>query len=737
MNDPQLEQAQRATAISINQAMTQNQLTHMEIGEIAKLSEEIGRLLPAGNVIKMVFSQLRSAKGRRVSTDESKRMMGLLQQGISTILDRASYMTFYTTPAILIAGYQMLLKAAGQDPDTFFPNGVWQFYLEFGLREDTARHACETIGFQNYIAQQRHKIDDAEQLTACVMAASDILVMYNDLLATEWRERRLLYQLGQKLNDPRMVHRWLALRPYDVPDENTDYLKYRKQVFAKFERERLMTQMTETGAEKTISQWQQEETLNELERIAYQRQMTILATLQPSTYSDERIPIPPESCYIGIIWHGHYHLIPIYHQGQRLSPEEVLFMVQQLTEQTIANMQANYLDEILIHIPRSSQAAAREKLPENNKQQIELLKQTPILINWDMTDANASLARIRQNRRGIGDHALTIFRTQSSLVFDQSHIFFDATWGMAIAEIFTNLASRHLSRLTQNRPKAKTKRKLRPITLQLRVSSQVLDELSPYINPLSEISAESISNVVPQINYLRRLLIQRNAHLKLTVNDFLILYRSIYNQVYRPSKILITALNQFGQQGHAQKQAAENAKKMLNEISDLLPAILIPIDASPMNPSARLFPITFCPHDSWRTTLEHHQKTLTLLQTYQQEYQEAIWKKFSNERTTYLQLLMMFGLLMQRYKEIALEGHSFSTVTLKILAGVPKRLQKVLRDIPDHIDLLNDMLKGTEVFSNVGRVADNSSLWRFITAKDDNHKKELCWGIMTRADDTM
>ncbi len=97
----------------------------------------------------------------------------------------------------------------------------------------------------------------------------------------------------------------------------------------------------------------------------------------------------------------------------------------------------------------------------------------------------------------------------------------------------------------------------------------------------------------------------------------------------------------------------------------------------------------------------------------------------------------MFSILMARYKEVALMGESFSTVTLKILASVPKKLQPMVRSIPDRIDILNDMLKGTEVFSNVGQVASTSSLTRFMTAKDDNEKKVLCWGIMTRADGTM
>jgi len=43
------------------------------------------------------------------------------------------------------------------------------------------------------------------------------------------------------------------------------------------------------------------------------------------------------------------------------------------------------------------------------------------------------------------------------------------------------------------------------------------------------------------------------------------------------------------------------------------------------------------------------------------------------------------------------------------------------------------MLKGREVFSNVGAVVRTSTLTRFITAKDDNTQKQLAWGVMTDA----
>ena len=45
--------------------------------------------------------------------------------------------------------------------------------------------------------------------------------------------------------------------------------------------------------------------------------------------------------------------------------------------------------------------------------------------------------------------------------------------------------------------------------------------------------------------------------------------------------------------------------------------------------------------------------------------------------------------------------------------------------------MLNDIIKGREVFSNIGQVAKESKLRRFITAKDDNQQKDLAWGVLT------
>ena len=68
---------------------------------------------------------------------------------------------------------------------------------------------------------------------------------------------------------------------------------------------------------------------------------------------------------------------------------------------------------------------------------------------------------------------------------------------------------------------------------------------------------------------------------------------------------------------------------------------------------------------------------------------------------------------------------------------MPAPLQRLLDNIPGQFDVLNDIIKGREVFSNVGAVAKTSTLTRFITAKDDNDKKTLAWGVITDAQSVM
>lgn len=737
-----LHEAQQLTANSLARLLQNSteELTRMNLEEVTELADDVARVLPAGNVVTMVFSQLSSIRGKQVSDQQTRQMLGLLKQGMSTFLDKATYLTFYTTPSILIQGYQQLLELAGQDPNAAFPDGTWQFYLEFGLREDSARHACETQGLQWALTSENLVVDEADQLAAWILATTWLVERYDYLIWEEWRERILLRKLGEFLGTPRISSKWVERRPYAVPDGiDLDYIAYRQGAFHAFVMEVLSTRVREKQANQTLHGWYQDETLLHDERLRYRNQMSICSRLEPGDFSDERQPIPLENSQIAVFHNGEYHFVPVVHNGERLDAMTVRTFAQSIlnTSKQRLRMAA---DEILIQIPRQAQNQVRQQIGKDLEADLEQLRHAPIIINWDAADPDQPLAAIRQGRRGLGDHPLTLFRTHKSMVFDQSHIYFDAIWGMAISEIITNQAIDYL-RDMPTLPKIPTP-SLHPPACNLVPPKDLSRNLRKMADKSNEVYAEISFNIMQDFAEVRRLLTQRHADLRLTVNDLLVLYRSMYNQHYQPSRELVDALEIATEEGNRrQKKAAREALNALAEVNEKWPAFLIPIDATALSPKERIYPVTFRPQPPWTSIAPQHWKTWEILMRFEQSLERKekrkTWQSFNEERTSYLEMLRMFNVLMLRYKEVALAGESLSTRTLKILATVPKRLQSWLSTIPDKIDLLNDMLKGTEVFSNAGRVADTSSLTRFITAKDDNEKKVLCWGVMTRADDMM
>lgn len=241
---------------------------------------------------------------------------------------------------------------------------------------------------------------------------------------------------------------------------------------------------------------------------------------------------------------------------------------------------------------------------------------------------------------------------------------------------------------------------------------------------------------------LRRLFKRRSDLLRLTVNDLLILYRAIHNCTYTVPPTLATQLRALSQQRGTQ-YAALTTLEALETQGNRNPTILIPLDASPHNPRERLYPMTFEVPLGELDLLGLHQRTLNALASYKtappgnEADHTARFRLFDTHQRTYLATIAGFGEVLSRAKEIAGQGESASIGTLKLLAHLPQPLQTLLDKIPGRFDLLNDMLKGREVFSNIGAVAPKSTLTRFISAKDDNEKKTLVWGVITDANQTM
>ena len=149
MNIPQqYAQASIKTADNLRtiaHSVSVKDISTLSLPEIDAVVDIISRLVPAGNVPGVILNGLARLPGRRPPAANVNRDVNLLFKGVETALDKAVYGAFFAGPAAIIWGYQNLLKLAGKDPESAFPDGLWQFYVEYALREDTARHANETL----------------------------------------------------------------------------------------------------------------------------------------------------------------------------------------------------------------------------------------------------------------------------------------------------------------------------------------------------------------------------------------------------------------------------------------------------------------------------------------------------------------------------------------------------------------------------------------------------------------
>src|SRR5690606_17125631 len=174
------------------------QLSRLSLPEIEALTQEIARVVPAGNIPGLILSGLARLENRFVAPVDQQRHLALLFRGIRNSLDMAVYSSMFAGPAAVILAYQKLLRLAGKDIDAAFPEGTWQYYLEYALRQDSARHASETTGFQQRLRERGITLSHADTIAAWVIAAQVMIYSYKHLLENEWRERVYL-KLLEKL----------------------------------------------------------------------------------------------------------------------------------------------------------------------------------------------------------------------------------------------------------------------------------------------------------------------------------------------------------------------------------------------------------------------------------------------------------------------------------------------------------------------------------------------------------
>ncbi len=718
---------------TVAKSLASRRLTKLTLPEIEAVADLVGKVIPAGNVPGMILSGLTNISGNQVQPQKARQDINILFREVSLFFEQAKYGTMFAGPAAIIWGYQNLLKLAGKDSESAFPEGVWQFYVDYALREDTARHANETKGFNAVLDQNDIRLSEVDRLTAWVMAAITSLHQYRQLLANEWYERTALWSLQELTDGIDLYVEWDQQKPYgrDADGASYTYPEYRRLKFEEYLKARL-------GSLPAVAQNDWNTKLKDAAERSlelYQKQLNILAYLEPGSFGESRIEFSLQQACVGIIHQGNYFLMPICEPGTT-NPLDVRTARSQIARLLASPPSKQAGLKMLPRLKRSEFAALRKKLNNVARASIDKLRHAAILINWDhQTDSTALLAEIRQGDRGVGGHPLTIFDAGKTIVFDQSHIFFDGTWGAALAEIMTNEALSWAGYLNLLSPAVLSDT---PIftSLEFPFNQPEMQLIQKAGTVSAEAGAESRQVNVKNCLELKHYFKQRSDLLKLTVNDLLVLYRAIHAVTYRPSKGVQQELDNFAK---ANPAAGSQVNKALESFSRTNPSILIPIDASKRLPRDRIYPMNMEVPLVELGLLSLHREASRVVAEYQSTKNSTReqYERFDLLQKRYLATLGGFGTILAKAKEIAVRGESVSVAAIKLLAHLPPPVKQMLDKIPTRYEKLNNLLKGTEVLSNLGAVAKSSSITRFITAKDDNEQKQLTWGVVTDAEGTL
>lgn len=762
-------------------------LSDLGIPEVQAIKQEIAEIFPASNLPAFLLQGLLQLNDRTLSPARIHADLTVLFRGTREI---GLFGTFLAAPALVIYGYQKMLMLAGKDVESAFPDGIWQFYTEFGLREDTARHTVETVGF----CQTHPTASDIDALTSWVYTAIQVLFVYDDLLANEWHERIIVrclddaleahaiqvmgrklprkreqreqaiaahvMQLRQKYRVEHIAMNWAAQRPFNTPsgDLPETYAAYRRQRFQahldkalRYLPRALRNDMAQRYAHRV-----------EHDLPAYQQQMTILMSLRPELYQEHHDQLSLEQAHIAIAIGGNYYLLDVcardtndhllvfpsdataqsagvalpltqsddqrlydrYGQLVTITRTGVVAVNDQILgyvrPPSIATVKSQIrallkevrpmsaatevatppLDMLLAQAPRVRQHELRDRLNATTRAALHDLSRAPIIINWDQHNGALALRDIRWTQRGCGDHALTLVHTDRSMVFDMSHIFFDGIWGMALAELMTGFAQSLFTPVAAERPKPAMMVTALPLAdnPSFRKAAGAAIATSPI-----EVSAETTAIDLTAMLTLRRRL--DKLKVELTINDLLLLTRAIHAASYDPyrpggrAQAALTALSRLDDGADLRREI----EKYSAEERAFNPVLLIPMDASAVDPRRRLFPATFRnPVPDMLPRLYH---CATMVHNLRQREDDALLREFEAERRLLYNELRTFSALLQSLKDVTRRGESFTVAALRLLAYLPRPMQHLMSLIPQKIDILNEIIKGREVFSNVGQVA--------------------------------
>lgn len=742
LTDRKYAEASIKTANNLRSVATSKQMTQLSpltLPEIEAVVNVVSDVLPAGNVPGMILSSLVNQPGRRPPPETVSRDINLLYQGLENALDKAVHGAKFAGPAAVLWGYQNLLKLAGKEMEASFPDGLWQFYLDYAFREDTARYTFETHAFDSVLRRHELNIVPTKRVTAWLMAAVQVIHQYHELLTNRWREQVYLALVQQVTHGgpyatltADLHARWLAIRPlsrgYDA-EPSHNYAQYRRVKFDAFLRE-VLAQLDEHGRYA----WNQQVQVAKQQLPTYQRQLSMLAYLEPTAYNESRQPVALKDTCVGLIYQNRYYLLPTCLSGtnQPVSVDVLEAQVHQIISRPTGS--AALPLSTLTNIKRKEWANLRPTLNNTLLDSLQALRRAPIIFNADRQASNAPLSSLRRAERGVGDHALTIFDTQRTMLFDASPIFFDTMWAAELSEILTQEALSWAAYLSQTAASEVEIAAPRPLMLPFERSEQIFIQQATKIT--AEVSAETTSVQLKPLIALQKMFRMRSDLLNLELQDLLVLYRAIHNYTYQPDPNLVSALAGL-QNDRKLHEAADGVQTLWQR--PLNPGILLPLSA-PQSPHERVHPLVFDVPVRGLNLLRLHQDTLAALDAYETAAPQDrlhTYTTFDKQQREYLATLAGFGQILAQAKALAQGGHGRGQQMVRMLATLPPAMKSLFDQLSNRSEVLNNVLKGSEIFEWVDLSGAVNSLTRFNGAKEDSVQKTLIWGALLDTHSTL
>ncbi|PWK13936.1 hypothetical protein [Tumebacillus permanentifrigoris] len=398
-------------------------------------------------------------------------------------------------------------------------------------------------------------------------------------------------------------------------------------------------------------------------------QLSMLRWLEPGRFFDRRVAIPLQEVNLAVFHSGWYYLIPV--SASTTLQELDAYATSILAGPTEAG--GGTVEAVLGQTPRRLQKSLREQLPAQTLEGLKALRSAPILLNWSLQASKQRLRDIRNGRRGGNDHPLVLFRTESSIVFDISHVMFDGVWAKRIVDVLTEVA-------TQVERTA-------PVPATTPLKSLRLESGSNFPVPTrsSEVTAEATGIRLQAMQELRKRLAAQG--IKVTVNDFLIWARFVHAREYKPSARALAVLEQAGE-----KWAAQICKSWEQERRKP-PSLMILVDVFKRDPRLRLYPMTI-----------------------QSDGRE--------------ELAALSARLQQKIAS-ARNGKSFATHAGQLLVWTPPFLRPLSVWASEQLRPFQSRIQADEVFSNLGSVGEHSSISRFTSARGRVQSQTRVWGMVT------